>query len=106
MEQQKEKSRCEATGCSRSGISCPDCEQCFCWQHLQSSSCETCHGLFYQKSFYDRLGRLVSIGLSLLLCGFLFLLLPRDTDGVVIQLALLLLIGGSLLLWLGFLARH
>jgi hypothetical protein len=47
----------------------------------------------------------VSIGLSVLLCGFLFLFLPRDADGVVIQLAIMLLVVGSLLFWLGLLAR-
>jgi len=47
----------------------------------------------------------VSIGLSVLLCGLLFLLLPRDADGIIIQLAITLLVGGSLLLWLGLLAR-
>ena len=96
---------CEVPGCSLPGTICPACEQCFCWQHLRSSSCETCHRLISQRSFEHRLGRLVSIGLSVLLCGLLFLLLPRDADGIIIQLAITLLVGGSLLLWLGLLAR-
>jgi hypothetical protein len=96
---------CEAPGCSLPGTICPACEQCFCWQHLRSSSCETCRKLLSQGSFEDRLGRLVSIGLSVLLCGLLFLLLPHDADGIIIQLAITLLVGGSLLLWLGLLAR-
>ena len=49
------------------------------------------------------MGRLAGIGLNLLLCGFLFLLLPRDEGGIVIQLAILLIVGGFLLLWLGLL---
>jgi len=97
---------CEFTGCSMPGTICPACEQCFCWQHLRSSSCETCHRLLSQGSFEDRLGRLVGIGLSVLLCGLLFLLLPRDADGIIIQLAITLLVGGSLLLWLGLLAHY
>jgi hypothetical protein len=96
---------CEVTGCSLPGTICPACEQCLCWQHLHSSSCETCHRLLSQRSFEHRLGRLVSIGLSVLLCGLLFFLLPRDTDGIIIQLAILLLVSGALLLWLGLLAR-
>jgi hypothetical protein len=47
----------------------------------------------------------VSIGLSVLLCGFLFLLLPRDADGNILELAILLLVVGSLLFWLGVLAH-
>jgi hypothetical protein len=47
----------------------------------------------------------VSIGLCVLLCGLLLLLLPRDENGVIIQLAILLLIGGSLIFWIGLLAR-
>src|SRR2546425_11274279 len=96
---------CEVPGCSLPGTICPACEQCFCWQHLRSSSCETCHRLISQRSFEHRLGRLVSIGLSVLLCGLLSLLLPRDADGIIIQLALTLLVGGSLLPRLGLLAR-
>jgi len=47
----------------------------------------------------------VGTGLNVLLCGFLFLILPRDAGGLTIQFAILLLIGGSLLLWLGLIAR-
>jgi hypothetical protein len=97
---------CEKPGCSLPCTICPACEQCFCWQHLRSSSCETCHTLLSQRSLEHRLGRLVSIGFSMLLCGLLFLLLPRDADGIIIQLAITLLVGGSLLLWLGLLARY
>ena len=96
---------CEMKGCSLPGTRCPACEQCFCWQHLHSSSCETCHNLLAQRSFEHRLGRLVGLGLSVMLCGFLFLFLPRDADGIIIQLAILLLVGGSILFWLGLLAR-
>lgn len=99
------ESCCEAPGCSMPSTMCPDCEQCFCWQHRRSSSCETCHKLLTQGSFDQRLGRLLIIGLCILLCGILFLLLPRDTDGIIIQLAILLLVVGSLLMWLGLLAR-
>ena len=95
---------CEVTGCSLPGTRCPACEQCFCWQHLHSSSCETCHNLLAQQSFEHRLGRLVGIGLSVLLSGFLFLLLPRDESKTIIQLAVLLLVSGFLLLWLGMFA--
>jgi hypothetical protein len=87
------------------GTICPACEQCFCWVHLSRSSCETCRKLVSQASFEHRLGRLVSIGLSVLLCGFLFLLLPRDADGNILELAILLLVVGSLLFWLGVLAH-
>lgn len=87
------------------GTICPACEQCLCWQHRYKSSCETCHKFISHRSFEYQLGRLVSIGLSVLLCGFLFLFLPDDTDGVIIQLAILLLIAGSLLFWLGLLAH-
>ena len=96
---------CEVPGCSMPGTICPACEQCFCWQHLQSSSCETCQRFLSQQSFEHRLGRLVSIGLSVLLCGLFFLLLPRDDNGLIIHLAILLLISGFLLLWLGLVAR-
>jgi len=96
---------CEAPGCSLPGTICPACEQCLCWQHLDGSSCETCHRLLSQRSFEHRLGRLASIGLSVLLCGLLFFLLPRDTDGNILQLAILLLVSGALLIWLGLLAR-
>src|SRR5205085_5613881 len=99
------ESCCEAPGCSMPGSMCPACEQCFCWQHRHSSSCETCHKLLSQGSFEQRLGRLLSIGLCILLCGILFLLLPRDNDGTSIQLAILLLVVGSMLTWLGLLSR-
>ena len=105
MEQQNEENRCEVAGCSRPGTVCPDCGHCFCWQHQRSSSCEFCRKLLYEPSFEDRLARLVGIGFSALLCGFLVLLLPRDADGIVIQLAISLLVGGILLIWLGLLAR-
>jgi hypothetical protein len=105
MEQQDEQSRCEMPGCSRPGTVCPDCGRCFCWQHQRSSSCETCSQLLYEPSFEDRLARLAGVGFSMLLCGFLVLLLPRDTDGLVIQLAISLFVVGCLLLWLGLLAR-
>jgi hypothetical protein len=96
---------CEKPGCSLPCTICPACEQCFCWQHLRSSSCEACQRLVAQRSFKHRLGRLVSIGLSVLLCGLLFLLLPRDEDGIIIQLVILLLVCGALLIWLGLLAH-
>src|SRR6202521_1543251 len=96
---------CEVPGCSLPGTICPDCEQCCCWKHLQSSSCETCHELLSRRSLEHRLGRLVGIGLSVLLCGFLFLILPPDEGGIPIQFSILLLVGGSLLLWLGFISR-
>jgi hypothetical protein len=47
----------------------------------------------------------LSIGLSILLCGILFLLLPRDPGGTIIQMAIALLVVGSVLFWLGLLAR-
>jgi hypothetical protein len=87
------------------GTVCPACQRCFCWQHLQKSSCETCRSLVSRRSFEHQLGRLMSIGMCVLLCGLLLLLLPRDENGVIIQLAILLLVGGSLLFWLGLLAR-
>ena len=99
------ESCCEVPDCSMPGTMCPVCEQCRCWQHRHKSSCEVCHQLFSQASFEHRLGRLLSIGFSLLLCGFLFLILPRDADGMILELAILLLVGGSLLMWLGLLAR-
>jgi hypothetical protein len=40
-----------------------------------------------------------------LLCGVLFLLLPRDDNGTMLQLAIFFLIVGSLLMWLGWVAR-
>jgi hypothetical protein len=45
----------------------------------------------------------VGIGLDVLLCGLLFLLLPRDESRITIQLSVSLLVGGSLLFWLGLL---
>ena len=105
MDQQEEKCMCEAAGCSSPGTMCPACEQCFCFQHLQHSSCEACRKIVSHRSFEHQLGRLVSIGLGILLCGLLFLLIPRDTEGIIIQLAILLLVVGALLLWIGLLAR-
>jgi hypothetical protein len=96
---------CEALDCSMPGTICPACDQCLCWQHRQRSSCETCQRLLSHASFEHKLGRLLSIGLSILLCGILFLLLPRDAGGTIIQLAIALLVVGSLLFWLGLLAR-
>ena len=96
---------CEEPGCSMPGTTCLGCGQCLCWQHRQNSSCETCQKLLSHASFEHRLGRLLSIGLSVLLCGVLFLFLPRDADGTIIQLAFLLLVVGSLLMWVGLLAR-
>src|SRR5437868_15390279 len=97
--------RCEVPGCSLSGTICPACEQCLCGWHLQSSSCEICRRLLSQRSFEFRLGRLVDVGRCVLLCGLLFLLLPRDAGGNVMQLGISLLVGGSLLLWLGLIIR-
>ena len=105
MDQQEEKCMCEMPGCTMPGTICPICEQCFCWQHLQDSSCEACHRLLAHRSFEYKFGRLVSIGLTVMLCGFLFFFLPRDVNGVIIQVAILLLIGGALLFWLGLLAH-
>jgi hypothetical protein len=99
------ESCCEAPDCLMPGTICPTCEQCFCWQHRRSSSCENCHKLLSQGSFDQRLGRLLSIGLCILLCGILFLLVPRDTNGTIIELAISFLVVGSLLMWLGLLAR-
>ena len=96
---------CEAPGCSLPGTICPACEQCFCWQHRRKSSCEDCQKLLSQGSFDQRLGRLLSIGLCILLCGILFFLLPRDSYGITIQLAIVLLVVGALLVWIGWLAR-
>ena len=96
---------CEALDCSMPGTICPACDQCLCWQHRQRSSCEICQRLLSHASFEYRLGRLLSIGLSILLCGILFLLLPRDADGTIIQVAISLLVVGSLLCWLGLLTR-
>ncbi len=96
---------CEAPDCSIPGTICPACEECLCWQHRYRSSCETCHKLLSQGSFEHRLARLLSIGFNIFLCGILFLLLPRDMGGAVIQLAVSLLVVGSLLIWLGLLGR-
>ena len=96
---------CEAPDCSMPCTICPACEQCLCWQHKGSSSCEICRKIVAHASFEYRLGRFLSIGLSVLLCGILFLFLPRDTDGTIIQLAIFLLVVGALLMWLGLMAR-
>ena len=96
---------CEAIGCSLPGTICPACQRCFCWQHLRTSSCEICRKLVSRQSFEHKVSRLVSIGLSVVLCGILFLLLPRDESGVTIQLAILLLICGFLIFWVGMLAK-
>ena len=92
---------CEAQNCMRPGYICPACAQCFCWQHLQNSFCEACHQLLAERSFEHRLGRLAGIGLDVLLCGLLVLLLPHDESKITIQLAITLLVGGFLILWLG-----
>lgn len=96
---------CEEAGCSMPGTLCPACQRCLCWQHLQSSPCETCRSLVSKGSFEHKVGRLVGIGFCVLLCGFLILLLPHDTDGIIIQLAALFLIAGALLVWIGLLAQ-
>ena len=96
---------CEVPGCSMPGTVCSACDQCLCWQHRDRSPCEICHKLLSQASFEHRLGRLLSIGFSVLLCGILFLLLPHDNAGTILQLAILLLVVGSLLMWLGLLAH-
>jgi hypothetical protein len=104
-DQQEEQCLCEAPGCTLPGTRCPACEQCFCFQHLLRSSCETCNTLLSRRSFEHQLGRLVSFGVSLLLCGILFLLLPRDENGIIIQLAIAFFIVGILFFWIGLLAR-
>jgi hypothetical protein len=48
----------------------------------------------------------VSIGLCILLCGILFLLIPHDSYGTIIELAISFLVVGALLFWLGMLARE
>jgi hypothetical protein len=96
---------CEAPGCTMPGTVCPACDQCLCRQHRQRSSCEVCHKLLSHASFEYQFGRLLSIGISVLLGGILFLLLPRDADGTILQVAILLLVVGSLLMWLGLLAH-
>src|SRR6266480_4941944 len=97
---------CEIVNCSMPGTICPACLQCLCWRHRRSSPCETCQKLLSQGSFEKRLGRLVSIGLCILLCGILFLLVPHDSYGTIIELAILFLVVGSLLMWLGALAHE
>src|SRR5258705_10340028 len=97
--------RCKEPDCSIPGTICPACEECFCWQHRYRSSCETCHKLLSQGSFEHRLARLLSIGFNIFLCGILFLILPRDMSGAVIQLAVSLLVVCSLLIYLGMLRR-
>ena len=49
--------------------------------------------------------RLVGVGLCILLYGVLFLLVPHDAYGTVIELAIAFLVVGALLMWLGILAR-
>ncbi|SRR6266700_964464 len=95
---------CEVQGCALPATICPDCEQCFCWQHKHTSSCNTCHKLLAQGSFEHRLSRCLGIGLSVFLCGILILFLPQDDNRVMIQLAVSLLVVGSLLSWLGLVA--
>lgn len=101
------ESCCEAPGCSLPGTICPACEQCFCWQHLRSSSCETCHNLSAHRSFEYRLSRrLLGSGLIVMLSALLFFSPSQDDAGrTTISLAILLLIVGFLLAWLGWLAR-
>jgi hypothetical protein len=95
---------CEEPGCSMPCTICPACEQCLCWLHRQKSSCEACQRIISRSSFEYRLRRLLTIGLGVLFCGVLFLFLPRDDNGVNIQLAILLLVVGSILIWFGLLA--
>lgn len=96
---------CEIPGCSMPGTRCPTCDQCFCWQHLHTSSCEMCRKIVSHHSFEHQLGRLMSIGLSILLLSILFFFLPRDAGGMILQVAILLLVVGLLLFWLGLLAH-
>ena len=42
---------CEVQNCMRPGYMCPSCAQCFCWQHLQHSTCKACHRLLVERSF-------------------------------------------------------
>src|SRR5690242_3346311 len=101
-----EERSCEAPGCSMPGTVCSACEQCLCSQHLLYSSCDVCHNILSQRSLAHQLSRLITIGLGILLCGVLFFLLPRDTaNGFILQLAVLFLCAGSLLLWVGLIAR-
>ena len=96
---------CEIVGCTMPGTTCPACLECLCWRHRRASSCETCQRLISYDSFDQRLRRLVGVGLCILLCGVLFLLVPHDAYGTVIEFAIALLVVGALLLWLGILAR-
>jgi len=47
----------------------------------------------------------VGIGFCILLCGVLFFLVPHDTYGLVIELAIAFLVVGALLMWIGSLAH-
>lgn len=97
---------CEIFECSMPGTTCPACLQCLCWRHRRTSSCEACQKLISKDLFELRFRGLLSIGLCILLCGILFLLIPHDSYGIVIELAVAMLVVGSLLIWLGILARH
>jgi hypothetical protein len=96
---------CEIVDCSMPGTVCPACLQCLCWRHRRDSPCETCQKLISQDYFKKRLGRLVSIGICVLLIGILFLLVPHESYGLIIELAISFLIVGALLIWLGILGR-
>ncbi|HWZ18259.1 MAG TPA: hypothetical protein VNW73_05645 [Ktedonobacteraceae bacterium] len=48
----------------------------------------------------------MSIGICVLLIGILFLLVPHESYGLIIELAISFLIVGALLIWLGILGRH
>ena len=95
---------CEMPGCTQPGTFCPSCVQYLCWRHKYTSTCETCHKLLAHGSFEHWLSRCLGIGLSMFLCGILFFLLPQDDGKMIIQLAIFLLIGGTLLSWLGLTA--
>jgi hypothetical protein len=95
---------CDIIDCSMPGTVCYACLQCLCWKHRRASSCETCQRFISQDPFDQRLRRLVSIGLCLLLYGILFLLVPHDVYGWVIELAIAFLVVGAILMWLGMLA--
>lgn len=105
MDQQEENNLCEDPGCALPGTICPACQRCLCHPHLQRSSCEICRKIVSNRSFEHQLGRLVSIGIGVLLCGILLLFMPRDSDRIIIQLAVTLLVIGTLLLWVGLLAH-
>lgn len=47
----------------------------------------------------------MGFGLSVLLLGILFFLLPHDAGGLILQLAILFVMCGSLLFWIGLLAH-